>query len=326
MKCGDMLLRSDRKRTDYVQTMMIAHDHTAGPTRKMGICHNASYRPKQRGCGVQLLDMYHYDPMIKCPYNQAHVVRTSRMPMHLRKCGMQAKVKLSVCPFNAIHVMDPGELEQHEKDCPDRLVLDSFIYDLGDSTAPEGVLPVTPSSNFQQNSTECWDDCMISENVLEVVKENAQKKDVVINLIGAPPAARKAHRRQETLRRQEIRNKAEAELKAKQQTLKAEVTKNENAKLKEQAKASTSKNKEDNVQVDGCKKFTDNSQDKYNLSEELSEELGKKLTLNEPGPSSSRQPHAARNNSKQNSKPIKYNEKAWLKPIKIGLNKSAQPK
>ncbi|XP_042200252.1 gametocyte-specific factor 1 isoform X2 [Callorhinchus milii] len=61
-------------------------------------------------------------PLVLCPYDPSHKIRSSRLPYHLVKCRKNhpemAKI-LRVCPYNARHQIPHTEFQQHVAHCAD---------------------------------------------------------------------------------------------------------------------------------------------------------------------------------------------------------------
>lgn len=153
------------------------------------------------------------------------------MQFHLVKCRLQSpNSEKVVCPFDSTHIVPKVELEFHQQICENRIVLDSFLYDVGSSKCPVEDVPADVPPEALAPCEEDWDaDPVVS--VLDVIKEVAKEKKVLLNLIGAPKAERKAHRVQERLRFQRVADAKETEKKNKErgqknctQTSKQEVS------------------------------------------------------------------------------------------------------
>ncbi|XP_073978101.1 uncharacterized protein isoform X2 [Rhodnius prolixus] len=161
------------------------------------------------------------EPVLVCPYNKAHSIIKSRMQFHLVKCRLQSpNSEKVVCPFDSTHIVPKVELEFHQQICENRIVLDSFVYDVGSSKCPVEDVPADVPPEALAPCEENWDEDP-AVSVLNVVKESAKEKKVLLNLIGVPKAERKAHRVQERLRFQRVADEKETEKKSKdiQQTV-----------------------------------------------------------------------------------------------------------
>lgn len=83
------------------------------------------------------------DPEIQCPYNKSHVIRTSRMQVHLIKCKRNYPLaEKMVCPFNAVHHVDKPDYQYHVSTCPDRRVIEGHKYEVQESV--HGDLQLAP--------------------------------------------------------------------------------------------------------------------------------------------------------------------------------------
>lgn len=99
------------------------------------------------------------DPMVSCPYNQAHRMLKSRLQMHLVKCKKDnATVQKQVCPFNAQHLCDPDTFMAHLSICQDRCIIDRQLVQskLGESDF-RGATHVPSYHSNIENFSEVWD-------------------------------------------------------------------------------------------------------------------------------------------------------------------------
>ncbi|KAL1117883.1 hypothetical protein AAG570_004196 [Ranatra chinensis] len=143
------------------------------------------------------------EKIISCPFNRAHSVLKGRNQFHLTRCRKQHPcADMGYCPYNSTHIFPKSETEYHLEHCESRIVMDTFFYQMGDSEcSAKGACSLNVDL---PPCEENWDDDMIEGSVLDVVKENAKKKNVLIGIAGASKAERKAHRLQERLRFQRL--------------------------------------------------------------------------------------------------------------------------
>lgn len=105
-----------------------------------------------------------YGDLLQCPYEQSHLIRPERMQVHLMKCEKQhPKIKLEKCRFNYSHHIKPEELQEHHRTCPDRILVDSYMYTTeGESSRKPPTPP--PAHNYTPEQLaalwgeENWDD------------------------------------------------------------------------------------------------------------------------------------------------------------------------
>uniref|UniRef100_A0A146KZI9 Gametocyte-specific factor 1 n=1 Tax=Lygus hesperus TaxID=30085 RepID=A0A146KZI9_LYGHE len=144
------------------------------------------------------------EPTVVCPYNRAHAIIKSRMQFHLPKCRAQhPNMEKAVCPYNSTHVFNYVEMNYHKENCTDKRVVDSFVYHVGNFTPPAGLQPVL-NFEVQNNQEDDWDANKPPVSVLDDVRNGIHEKGVLVSLIGAPKAERKAHRFHERLRYQHV--------------------------------------------------------------------------------------------------------------------------
>lgn len=78
------------------------------------------------------------DSVVRCPYNESHLIASSRIQKHILKCEKKFPEDFKVmCPYNASHRLFKSDLEEHIVTCPMRRVLKPELY--------EGLLLLVPS-------------------------------------------------------------------------------------------------------------------------------------------------------------------------------------
>lgn len=58
------------------------------------------------------------DKVVRCPYNKDHVMKYSKLGIHLAKCEKKSPIKLQVCVFNSLHRIPQHEYDRHLIVCP----------------------------------------------------------------------------------------------------------------------------------------------------------------------------------------------------------------
>lgn len=61
------------------------------------------------------------DELVVCPYNTAHVFKSSRLIYHINSCkdGKKNSHLFGRCKYNFLHIFRKDVLERHESHCPD---------------------------------------------------------------------------------------------------------------------------------------------------------------------------------------------------------------
>jgi len=74
---------------------------------------------------VNILSGPDRESLVRCPFDDTHLVRHSRYPYHVSKCRRQYRDEdVAVCPFNAKHVMMLNEFPFHKAKCPNRFSIE----------------------------------------------------------------------------------------------------------------------------------------------------------------------------------------------------------
>lgn len=86
------------------------------------------------------------EPLVTCPYNPAHQVKSGRLAIHIVKCRKAYPEKdLRQCPFSADHVVPASELNQHIGACPSKNTVERFLTTSTETGGPPLGAP-SPSS------------------------------------------------------------------------------------------------------------------------------------------------------------------------------------
>lgn len=135
---------------------------------------------------------------ILCPYNNAHLIRRSRMTVHLVKCSKNyPNQEMVLCDFNTNHRIPKPEIQYHHETCPDRKKIEIKIA--VDQDDDDNKYPVV---NFDIPTEEDWDQHVVpSYNPEEYCQQNA----VVRNLKVQPPSMKKNFRAEERQRLGQLR-------------------------------------------------------------------------------------------------------------------------
>lgn len=102
------------------------------------------------------------EPLLTCPYNPAHQVKSGRLAIHITKCRKEYPEKdLRQCPFSADHVVPASELNRHIDACPFKTTVERFLTVPADNGGPSSGVPVPPSAPPQDGpDEENWENDM----------------------------------------------------------------------------------------------------------------------------------------------------------------------
>ncbi|XP_014085441.1 gametocyte-specific factor 1 homolog [Bactrocera oleae] len=121
--------------------------------------------------------------VVECPYNPAHRLLRKRLQPHLIKCRVNyPQLELQKCPFNNTHHIPEPEFCLHVTNCPDRKLITQYKYNTAEPKEEERV------SHAPIECEENWDDTEVNDYDPQKFIE---KKDVLRQPIGIPPAERK---------------------------------------------------------------------------------------------------------------------------------------
>ncbi|VVC42625.1 TRM13/UPF0224 family, U11-48K-like CHHC zinc finger domain [Cinara cedri] len=88
--------------------------------------------------------------------------------LHLLKCP-DRKPNFKHCFYNDQHVMHKSELEKHEENCPNRILMDQYLYQSKDAKRPNITVSAEPPS--QCDEEESWNQPAANKiNVIETIK------------------------------------------------------------------------------------------------------------------------------------------------------------
>ncbi|KAH7978612.1 hypothetical protein HPB49_006099 [Dermacentor silvarum] len=113
--------------------------------KKFAFCTMATYQYRQK-------------PLTTCPYNPAHQVKLSRLPIHITKCKKAYREKqMKHCPFSAEHVVPAGELMQHICSCRMSKTVEDFLVEkdkpTGDVSLPPASKDVPTEENWEEETS-----------------------------------------------------------------------------------------------------------------------------------------------------------------------------
>ncbi|KAK0182099.1 hypothetical protein PV327_000268 [Microctonus hyperodae] len=101
------------------------------------------------------------DPLVDCPLDNVHRIRSSRLQYHLVRClknhtlSTSTKVK---CPFNPLHIVEAVEVMHHCKSCPDSASVLLEEYDLEGEKCYSGLIGFDEMQRqFDANFTEQYE-------------------------------------------------------------------------------------------------------------------------------------------------------------------------
>lgn len=123
------------------------------------------------------------DDIVVCPYNPAHHMLRKRLQPHLIKCRQNyPQLELQKCPFNNTHHIPEPEFCLHVTNCPDRKLITQYKYNSAEPKEEDRVLhaPVECDENWDDTEVDDYDP-----------QKFIEKKDVLRQPMGIPPAERK---------------------------------------------------------------------------------------------------------------------------------------
>ncbi|KAH8401767.1 hypothetical protein KR009_007789 [Drosophila setifemur] len=130
---------------------------------------------------------------VVCPYDPVHRLLPTRLAWHLTRCARNhPSSKMVHCPFNSTHLHNVADMQMHVMECPNRAGMERYKY-------PDKLPPAEPKAGqFLVESSEDWD----AEPPVESYDPQAHcdRKFIIRNPQGAPPAARREFRNRERQR------------------------------------------------------------------------------------------------------------------------------
>ncbi|XP_044738663.1 gametocyte-specific factor 1-like [Chrysoperla carnea] len=95
--------------------------------------------------------------MCICPYNKSHVVTRLRLPYHIIKCKARyPDIQLIHCPYNATHMVKKESMVDHLKECPDKVLIEPWKYNLNGTQQHGDLIPTT--FNDEESVQNNYDD------------------------------------------------------------------------------------------------------------------------------------------------------------------------
>lgn len=98
------------------------------------------------------------DDLIRCPYDNNHLMKKTKYHGHLIKC-MKQHPELAICVYNAGHRMSKKDMEAHIDICDSKHRLKSTKPWANQDSKPwtGGCMTVDTSREVKVVSNECWD-------------------------------------------------------------------------------------------------------------------------------------------------------------------------
>lgn len=106
------------------------------------------------------------EALVTCPYNPSHRVAFKRMQFHITKCRKGHPGEKKECLYNATHMVNEQEYQFHLQTCPDRGVIDKYVYTSEKRSAH--IVESLPEPEVPPNE-ENWDDVRIDLLVCSLV-------------------------------------------------------------------------------------------------------------------------------------------------------------
>lgn len=119
------------------------------------------------------------EPLVTCPYNPAHQVKSGRFQIHITKCRkLYPEKDMKQCPFSAEHVVPASQLMHHIYTCPLNTTVERFLT-ADQKDVPGGNL-LLPECDPNQDipSEENWDN--------EVAEAAAGGRSTLVDKIPVP--------------------------------------------------------------------------------------------------------------------------------------------
>ncbi|KAM7292538.1 hypothetical protein ISCGN_025676 [Ixodes scapularis] len=99
------------------------------------------------------------EPLVTCPYNAAHQVKSGRLQIHITKCRKaHPEMDLKPCPYSAEHMVPASEFYHHMHTCPLNTTVERFLT-VTETSKPTGDVSVPPyQSGEPVHAEENWDE------------------------------------------------------------------------------------------------------------------------------------------------------------------------
>lgn len=123
------------------------------------------------------------DELMKCPFNENHIILRSRIHYHLVKCRRKHLNSTKIqCPYDATEYLEPENFEQHLRECKSKTAVLNVQHSLRDmlETKSHGDLTPTPFHMPVEklDSSEMWDnDDDISEPAATITASSSRAPD-----------------------------------------------------------------------------------------------------------------------------------------------------
>ncbi|KAG0442843.1 hypothetical protein HPB47_015563, partial [Ixodes persulcatus] len=132
------------------------------------------------------------EPLVTCPYNAAHQVKSGRLQIHITKCRKaHPEMDLKPCPYSAEHMVPASEFYHHMHTCPLNTTVERFLT-VTETSKPTGDVSVPPyQSGEPVHAEENWDEDVSVAATLEDKIAEPAVTPIFMNVQRMLPAERR---------------------------------------------------------------------------------------------------------------------------------------
>ncbi|XP_075535543.1 uncharacterized protein LOC142571148 [Dermacentor variabilis] len=134
------------------------------------------------------------DPLVTCPFNPAHQVKSGRYQIHITKCKKSHPgIDIHHCPFSADHVVEPSKLMHHVYTCPLNTTVERFRTQ-SDKDVPVTEPVVADSSGDAApviEPEENWEEEVSEPSALETKLQQPAVRPIFTDVQSMAPAQRR---------------------------------------------------------------------------------------------------------------------------------------